>query len=236
MILFGMKRWENHGTTSENKQVLLFYFGKIFIYLDGLVYFFKSILEFLEFQIFLKQFPAVIKLRSKNKLLIHLFKLLKSDKNNEQIDIYEFGVAFGETSIFIQQYANFTYSYNGFDTFTGLPEKWRNLPAGAISANGQVPKIDDKRFNFHVGLVETTFPKLDINKNSRKFILLDLDLFSPTLFVVNHFIPYLKSGDLVVFDEAFDSAERLIINEYFLKKLEAKLIVSTPFSACFLIQ
>ena len=98
-----MKRWENHGTTSENKQVLLFYFGKIFIYLDGLVYFFKSILEFLEFQIFLKQFPAVIKLRSKNKLLIHLFKLLKSDKNSEQIDIYEFGVAFGETSIFIKR-------------------------------------------------------------------------------------------------------------------------------------
>jgi hypothetical protein len=165
---------------------------------------------------------------------MEVFKRLS--KENQHVNIYEFGVAFGETTEFIYENAKFEYSYNGFDTFTGLPKAWKNLPLGAISAEGKVPNIDDFKFKFHVGLIEQTLLKIDVDLGIRKFIIFDLDLYSPTLFALNSIISQLDSGDIIYFDEAFDSEERIVINEHFLTKKSAKLILSTVFSACFVIE
>ncbi|NDF60947.1 MAG: hypothetical protein EB100_07680, partial [Crocinitomicaceae bacterium] len=68
-----------------------------------------------------------------------------------------------------------------------------------------------------------------IPANQTKLIILDLDLFSPSKFVLEKLSNKLSSGDLVYFDEAFDSAERILVQEYFLKTFSAKPLCASPF-------
>jgi O-methyltransferase len=92
----------------------------------------------------------------------------------------------------------------GFDTFTGLPERWRPTePAGHFNANGAVPDIKDQRCAFEIGLFQDSLPHfVQQNDLSGRLILnLDADMFTSTLFVLTTLAPYLKPGDLVFFDE-----------------------------------
>jgi O-methyltransferase len=92
----------------------------------------------------------------------------------------------------------------GFDTFTGLPERWRPTePAGHFNANGTTPDIKDPRCSFEVGLFQDTLPAFvdRTDLTGRLVINLDADMFTSTLFVLTTLAPYLKSGDLVFFDE-----------------------------------
>jgi hypothetical protein len=92
----------------------------------------------------------------------------------------------------------------GFDTFTGLPERWRPTePAGAFDANGNLPDIKDPRCSFEVGLFQKTLGRF-ISRNDlrrRLVVNLDADMFTSTLFVLTTLAPYLKSGDIIFFDE-----------------------------------
>jgi hypothetical protein len=92
----------------------------------------------------------------------------------------------------------------GFDTFTGLPERWRPTePAGHFNANGEIPDIRDPRCQFEVGLFQDTLPgfvaRTDLS--GRVVVNLDADMFTSTLFVLTTLAPHLKSGDLIFFDE-----------------------------------
>ena len=46
----------------------------------------------------------------------------------------------------------------GFDSFEGLPTKWRQRPAGHFSTGGQPPDIDDPRVSFVKGWFHDTVP------------------------------------------------------------------------------
>jgi len=64
----------------------------------------------------------------------------------EKWTAYELGVAFGyATWWFMNEDVPQIIRWRGFDLFTGLPTKWRNLHAGAFSNGGQVPSIADDR-------------------------------------------------------------------------------------------
>jgi len=92
----------------------------------------------------------------------------------------------------------------GFDTFTGLPERWRATePEGHFNANGVLPDLNDPRCTFEVGLFQDTLPDFvaRIDMSGRLVINLDADMFTSTLFVLTTIAPFLKSGDLIFFDE-----------------------------------
>jgi O-methyltransferase len=117
----------------------------------------------------------------------------------------EFGVYRGESiSWWLKKLPHPDSRFIGFDTFTGLPEKWRRSePKGWFNADGNLPDIGDSRCGFEKGLFQDTLPgfikKHDLSR--RLVIQLDADLYTSTLFVLTNLAPHLKSGDIVFFDE-----------------------------------
>ena len=143
--------------------------------------------------------------------------------------VVELGVARGAlTKWGLKTFRNPNLSWVGFDTFTGLPTDWKRngdvyLAQGAFSTGGKVPQILDNRLSFVVGDVTTTckqIPKLLHDRIDGKVLFIfDLDLFEPSLSVWKVISPHLREGDLLYFDQAFDSeGERLLIDEHLMKE------------------
>lgn len=134
-----------------------------------------------------------------------LYKDVISRENlDAPIDYLEFGVAQGHSfKWWLEQVKHPEARFHGFDTFTGLPENWNFLKAGTMSAGGNVPQTDDTRATFHKGLFQDTLPGFiaGIDKNRRKVLLMDADLYTSTLYVLTSLAPYLKAGDIILFDE-----------------------------------
>ena len=119
----------------------------------------------------------------------------------------EFGVASGVSfKWWMQNNTHENSRFYGFDTFEGLPENW-----GFFYKKGdmkhEVMASDDNRHVFIKGIFQDTFLKFigenlpELNSAKRKVIHLDADLFSSTLFVLSQIYPYLKKGDILIFDE-----------------------------------
>lgn len=152
-----------------------------------------------------------------NKVIAELNSSDK-DSSTQNVLVIELGVAWGyTTSFFTERLASHVkYQWYGFDTFTGLPREWREHSKNDFSANGLIPDIDNTSVEFEVGLVEETFSvqkHLVPFEHSRKVVLFDLDLFEPSLFVWERLVEFLKPGDILYFDEAFDTDERRLLND-----------------------
>jgi hypothetical protein len=116
----------------------------------------------------------------------------------------EFGVATGKTINYISQHTQGTVY--GFDSFEGLPEKWRDgFEKGAFSQRGNLPVV-----NHNVELIrgwfDQTLPNfIDQNIVSRNqkvsFIHLDADLYSSTKYVLNALKNHLDKDCVIIFDE-----------------------------------
>jgi hypothetical protein len=126
--------------------------------------------------------------------------------NHSEFIYLEFGVASGESfRWWLSQNNNVNSSFHGFDTFEGLPENW-----GAFYGKGamkfDLPDIKDTRAHFYRGLFQNTLNPFIINnrkvlKEKRLVIHLDADLFSSTIYTLSQLYPYLKKGDILMFDE-----------------------------------
>jgi len=121
-----------------------------------------------------------------------------------KINYFEFGVASAASfKWWLAHNINEESRFFGFDTFEGLPEKWALHGKGEMSFS--VPQINDNRALFYKGLFqETVYPflkSIDIQDNRVKVFHLDADLYSSTLFVLAAFAPYLRAGDIILFDE-----------------------------------
>jgi tetratricopeptide (TPR) repeat protein len=117
-----------------------------------------------------------------------------SDKSRP---FYEFGVWNG---------VSFKYLINifgrgfGFDTFTGIPEKWHDNPAGTYSSFGSIPQISGGEFI--VGKFEDTLPKFFSKKRSvASLINFDADLYSSTICALNNTKNIIDEDTILVFDE-----------------------------------
>lgn len=137
--------------------------------------------------------------------------------SNEPWHGMEFGVAFGHATRWWLGHHNESIiaTWDGFDRFTGLPRAWRTLPAGAFSANGQSPAIDDRRVTWHVGDIEDTIGQMDADRiaSGRRLGYFDFDLYEPSKVAWDWLLPHLRPGDILYFDEAFDADERRLLNE-----------------------
>lgn len=134
----------------------------------------------------------------------HLIGLLA---DVERLRFLEFGVFKGESMRrFSKGLSGAGIRFDGFDTFEGLPDSWGKIPKGGYSSAGVIPDLDDDRITFHRGLFQDTVPGfLEREASSlgttRLFIHLDADLYSSTTYVLARFEPFLKPGDILLFDE-----------------------------------
>ncbi len=117
----------------------------------------------------------------------------------------EFGVYRGDS---LRQWAALNHHpdsvFLGFDSFTGLPMRWRNRPAGHFDCGGQPPAIADSRVRCIPGWFNHTLPQAlaSIANGPERQILvhLDADLHASTLYCLTTLGTALGSF-LVMFDE-----------------------------------
>lgn len=124
---------------------------------------------------------------------------------NAPVCYLEFGVASGHS--FKWWMANCQHQssrFYGFDTFEGLPEAWGLFPKGDM--NYGVPDVKDTRGLFVKGIFQDTLNNFLATRgqelrDSRCIFHMDADLFSATLFALSQLYPFLKKGDIIMFDE-----------------------------------
>jgi len=137
----------------------------------------------------------------------------------EAFDYLEFGVADGTSLRWWRDHTvNPSSRFFGFDTFQGLPQDWaEHAPIGRFSTNGQVPVMNDPRFQLEVGMFQDTLPEFRtrFRRRGRLIVHLDADLYSSTLFVLLTLGKLLEPGDLLLFDEfAFVTHEFRAFNDF----------------------
>jgi len=130
--------------------------------------------------------------------------LLQKEQLNQPLDYLEFGVAGGHSfRWWAEHITDPGAQFYGFDTFTGLPEDWGPFKKGDMSNHNAPPALNDQRVKFYQGIFQTTLlPFLkNYQPNSRRVIHLDADLYSSTLYVLFHLTPFIRKGDILLFDE-----------------------------------
>lgn len=104
----------------------------------------------------------------------------------------------------------------GFDSFFGLPERWRRRPVGYFSTDGIVPEVADVRVSFVKGWFNKTLSGwLDDNifpAESTTLIHIDSDLYSSCSYVLAALHRVLPSY-YVMFDE-FGAGEARALRDY----------------------
>ena len=129
----------------------------------------------------------------------------------------EFGVASGASVNFIAARVPAGCTVHGFDSFEGLPERWRgreggvNAEAGVgfFDRGGAMPDVASN-VRLHVGWFEASLPAFLANEAAVgevplplhvSFLHLDADLYSSTATVLAHLAPAVGVGTVIVFDE-----------------------------------
>jgi O-methyltransferase len=142
-----------------------------------------------------------------NRVSLHEYVIKNQGLDQKPIHYLEFGVA-GGTSFawWVKANQHPESRFYGFDTFEGLPENWHFFKKGAFSFD--IPFMDDDRGTFIKGLFQDTLYKFlhDYSRNidnpqATRVLHLDADLYSSTLFALTSMAPYLRNGDILLFDE-----------------------------------
>jgi len=183
------------------------------------------------------EYPEAHLYHSREKLWKSFGKLL----DNKQWTGFEFGVASGDaTKIFLRlPYINNCLQWNGFDSFFGLPSEWGDLPKGAFSTNGEPPKVSSDLVSWQIGMIEETCEKIrSLNFLDKNFIIIfDFDLYTATKKAWDVIADYLKPGDIIYFDEAYEFDEGKIIHEILQsKRFELEVIGYTTMAIAFRVR
>lgn len=112
----------------------------------------------------------------------------------------EFGVFHGGTINYI---SNFTKNkVYGFDSFQGLPEKWRDgFEKGCFNMNGELPQVNENVVLIKGFFEDTLLSFLNSMNKKVSFVHIDCDLYSSTKDVLNNLIDFLDNECIIVFDE-----------------------------------
>ena len=131
--------------------------------------------------------------------LTYVFETLKLQHKPNTLWL-EFGVASGNTINYISKFTN--DKVYGFDSFEGLPEKWREgFDQGAFSTYGVLPQVNNN-VELIKGWFEKTLPTFIKNHNKKvSFIHMDADLYSSTKCILNNLKEYIDTDCIIVFDE-----------------------------------
>lgn len=97
----------------------------------------------------------------------------------------EFGVASGKTINYISQFTK--DKVYGFDSFEGLPEKWRDgFDKGAFSRNGNLPQVNNN-VELIKGWFNETLPDFikNIIKKFHLFIWMQIYIVQQNLYLIH---------------------------------------------------
>lgn len=166
-----------------------------------------AIAYWLRFAQWCRRYPVsgALKLNKGGREWLYNSVIERENLNRIPLLYLEFGVYQGASMRhWVSEITHCESLFVGFDTFTGLPEHWRSTePLGHFDAQGQPPNIMDPRCSFEVGLFQDTLPNFIRRSDlSRRIVInLDADMFTSTLFVLASLGPFLKTDDLIFFDE-----------------------------------
>lgn len=117
----------------------------------------------------------------------------------------EFGVYSGNSINYIASQVKSSI-VDGFDSFEGLPEFWRDgFGEGHFAVNG-LPKVEHNVM-LHKGWFDDTLPKYLVNIDigrSISYLHIDCDLYSSTQTIFRLLADKIVSGTIIVFDEYFN--------------------------------
>jgi len=115
----------------------------------------------------------------------------------------EFGVFKGGTIRFIARTVGLSQVVHGFDSFTGLVEKWSGDTFN-FDAQGKLPRVP-RNVVLHKGMFSDTLPAwLEANPGPAAFIHVDCDLYESTRVIFDSLAGRIVPGTIVVFDEYFN--------------------------------
>jgi Methyltransferase domain len=131
--------------------------------------------------------------------LTHVFEHMKI-KHKANTLWLEFGVASGSSINYISKFTK--DKVYGFDSFEGLPEKWRDgFDKGAFSRNGNLPNVNNNVVLIKGWFNETLLPFIKSQNKKVSFIHIDADLYSSTKYILDTLKDYIDIDCVVVFDE-----------------------------------
>lgn len=215
----------------------------------------KNLSDIIDFSKFCsKQFPNYKITYTRNKAIDKCFEMIVNPDlslslgSNRSYQVVEFGVAHGyladrcfgsKSSSRKKRRVILPSRWDGFDTFTGLPEEWRDRSEGEFSNFGKLPDQRSKKTFYHKGLINSTFSterfrELKISDHA-VFFIFDFDLHSPTFFAYQAIKESISPGDILYFDQAFDSAERSVLIQA-LDEFEFKLVTATLWSIAVMVE
>jgi predicted O-methyltransferase YrrM len=116
----------------------------------------------------------------------------------------EFGVFKGYTINYMSNKIT-EKTFYGFDSFEGLPEKWRTgYDKSAFDIQGQLPIVNGN-VELMKGWFDKTLPSfLESNEGPVSFLHIDCDLYSSTKTVLDLLKDRIVTGTIIVFDEYFN--------------------------------
>lgn len=117
--------------------------------------------------------------------------------------IAEFGVYQGDTLRHISKHAELTREIHGFDSFEGFIENWGELlPMGHFK--GPVPVFEEDNIFLEIGWFHETLPRF-LKSKDKLFAIVHIDsgLYESAKIVLDHILPYLQKGTIIVFDEYY---------------------------------
>lgn len=92
---------------------------------------------------------------------------------------------------------------HGFDSFEGLPEDFDvggPYVKSTFDVGGEIPHIEDVRVQFFKGWFDEVLPTYQLPEHEVLIIVMDADLYSSTIYVLNYLRPYIKQDTFIYFD------------------------------------
>ena len=131
--------------------------------------------------------------------LTYVFETMKLQHKPDTLWL-EFGVASGRTINYISKFTN--DKVYGFDSFEGLPEKWRDgYDKGAFSREGSLPTVNSNVELIKGWFNETLQSFIQLQNKKVSFIHMDADLYSSTKYILDTLKDYIDTDCVIVFDE-----------------------------------
>ena len=149
----------------------------------------------------------------------------------------EFGVWRGDSiRCFADLITGTRARFYGFDSFEGLPEYWRGMPAGHFSTSGNAPEIDDHRVKFIKGWFQKSVPE-SLDEIAREaagrtvLVHFDADIYSATLFLL-FTLSYRVKEFHFIFDEFSGHELRALHNFVQSSGAKVKYLSQTTWQDC----
>ncbi|CUI01659.1 class I SAM-dependent methyltransferase [Leisingera aquaemixtae] len=129
---------------------------------------------------------------------ILLYALSKAGRSGAHA---EFGVYSGRTLNLMARARPGTI-FDGFDSFTGLPEEWRGWQPFDFDRQGEPPAVA-ANVRLHPGWFEDTLPAYADSIDHVSFMHVDCDIYSSTATVLQALEDKIRPGCILLFDEYF---------------------------------